>query len=106
MDRRVEENMLRHNVDIFRGIGSFQNRNTLKVTSQKKEPEYLKGDVILIATGSSPRWPDDFPRSRHIYDSDTIFLIKDFLWLAFLLSLLNPILCFIFYVLFSLLYLT
>jgi NAD(P) transhydrogenase len=75
--RRVEENMHRHNVDIFRGIGSFEDRNTIKVTSHDKEPEYLKGDVILIATGSFPRWPDDFPRSRHTYDSDTIFLIKD-----------------------------
>jgi NAD(P) transhydrogenase len=75
--RRIAENMLRHNVAIFRGIGSFENRNTLKVTSHNKDPEFLEGDVILVTTGSSPHWPNDFRRSRHIYDSDTIFLIKD-----------------------------
>jgi NAD(P) transhydrogenase len=74
---RVAENMLRHKVDIFRGTGSFADNGTIKVASRGKKTEYLKGEVVLIATGSSPRWPDNFPRSPHIYDSDTILQIKD-----------------------------
>jgi NAD(P) transhydrogenase len=68
--------MFRHNVDIFKGIGSFEDRHTVKVASRGKAAEFLKGDVVLIATGSSPRWPDDFPKDRRIYDSNTILLIK------------------------------
>jgi NAD(P) transhydrogenase len=75
--RRVADNMLRHSVHIFRGIGSFEDRHTVKVTSRNKKPEFLEGDVILIATGSSPRRPDNFPRDRRIYDSDTILRIQD-----------------------------
>jgi NAD(P) transhydrogenase len=56
--RRVADNMLRHNVDIFRGIGSFEDRHTVKVGSRDRKPKFLEGDIILIATGSSPRWPD------------------------------------------------
>jgi NAD(P) transhydrogenase len=74
--RRVAENMLRHNVDVFRGIGSFKDQHTVKVTSRGKKPEFLEGNIILIATGSSPYWPDNYPRDRHIYDSDTILLMK------------------------------
>jgi len=74
---RVVENMLRHNVDIFKGTGSFEDNCTIKVASCGKKTEYLTGEVVLIATGSSPRWPDNFPRSPHIYDSNTILLIDD-----------------------------
>jgi len=75
--KRVANNMFRHNVDIFRGIGSFEDQHIVGVTSRDKKPEFLEGDVILIATGSSPRWPDNFPRDNHIYDSDTILRIQD-----------------------------
>ena len=75
--KRVSENMLRHNVDIYQGIGSFEDGHTVKVTSRGKAPVFLKGEIVLIATGSSPRWPDNFPKSPHIFDSDTILMIKE-----------------------------
>ena len=75
--RRVKENMLRHNVTIFKGIGSFVNGKTIKVETPDKSPVLLKGDIILIATGSSPRRPDSFPKNPHIYDSDSILQIKN-----------------------------
>jgi NAD(P) transhydrogenase len=60
---RVVNNMLRHGVDIFKGTGSFCDKRTIKVEAPGKAPEFLEGDVILIATGSSPRRPDNFPIS-------------------------------------------
>jgi NAD(P) transhydrogenase len=69
-------NMRLHGVDIFRGMGSFVDEGTIKVQIPGKTPEFLHGDVILIATGSSPRYPDNFPKHRCIYDSDSILRIK------------------------------
>ena len=74
---RVLNNLMRHNVNIFKGIGSFADKKTIKVKTRGKDPEYLKGDVILIATGSSPRRPENFPKDQHIYDSDSILQIKN-----------------------------
>ncbi len=74
---RVKNNMLYHNVTIFEGLGSFIEPKTIQVKSLDKSPEYLKGDIILIATGSSPRRPDNYPMDSRIYDSDSILHIKN-----------------------------
>lgn len=74
--KRVKKNMIGHNVTIFHGNGSFVDNQTIKVKATGKETQYLKGDVILIATGSSPRRPDNFPKNPRIYDSDSILKIK------------------------------
>lgn len=73
---RVNNNMLRHSVTIFKGKGSFVDKKTIQVEIPDKSPELLKGDIILIATGSLPRRPDDFPEDPCIYDSDSILQIK------------------------------
>ena len=74
---RVRYNLTRHNVDVFKGVGSFVDRRTIKVEEHGKAPEFLEGEVILVATGSSPRRPDTFPHDNHIYDSDTVLRIKE-----------------------------
>ena len=73
---RVMDNMLRHSVTIFNGMGSFVDQRTIKVESYGKAPEFLKGDIILIATGSSSRRPENFPKDHRIYDSESILHIK------------------------------
>lgn len=73
---RVMNNMLLHNVDIFKGMGSFVDERTIKVEARDKAPEFLRGDIILIATGSNPRCPDNIPKDPRIYDSDSILQIK------------------------------
>ena len=74
--KRVMKNMQYHNVDIFKGQGSFIDTKTIKVETKGKKPVLLKGNIILITTGSSPRYPDNFPKGNHIYDSDSILKIK------------------------------
>jgi len=74
--KRILNNMHYHNIDIYKGKGSFVKPNVIKIEIRGKTPLRIKGDIILISTGSSPRRPDNFPRHNHIYDSDSILKIK------------------------------
>ncbi|MBE7464460.1 MAG: Si-specific NAD(P)(+) transhydrogenase [Planctomycetes bacterium] len=73
---RVQFNMDRHKVDIFKGAGRFKDPHRIEILAPGKQPDILYGDVILIATGSSPRRPDEFPKDGRIYDSDSILQMK------------------------------
>lgn len=70
--KRAIANVARHHIDTYHGLGSFIDANTIRVKSDFEE-HILECDVVLIATGSSPRHPLIFPfDSPNIYDSDTI----------------------------------
>jgi NAD(P) transhydrogenase len=70
--------------DVFFGMASFVDPHTVSVSpipgasaqdgqAHVPEPVLLRGENILIATGSSPVRPDLFPFGKgEIYDSDTI----------------------------------
>lgn len=72
---RVRINLENHKIDVYKGHGSFLDPHTIKVVDKEKET-FLKAKKILIATGSSPRRPNDFPRDDRIYDSDTILNLE------------------------------
>ena len=73
---RVEKNMSRHGVDIYYGTGQFKNANSMEIYTDDKTTS-ISGDKILIATGSSPFRPDNFPRFHpSIYDSDSILSLQ------------------------------
>ena len=60
------------NAEIFRGTGSFVDAHTIRVERPEGEI-HLRGEKILIATGSAPVRPDIFPFGQgEIYDSDTV----------------------------------
>ena len=46
--------MKKNKVDVYYGFGSFVDKNTLKVTSKKKEEQKIESDKFIIATGSKP----------------------------------------------------
>jgi len=73
---RVMNNMLLHNVDVFKGMGSFVDKQTIKVEARDNAPKFIRGNIILIATGSNPRCPNNIPKDPRIYDSDSILQIK------------------------------
>lgn len=76
-EKEVHDNLLRHGVEIFHGIASFEDPHTIKVTGDKEELIY--GDYILIATGSYPYHPSNLPfDGKKVLDSDTILDIKRF----------------------------
>jgi NAD(P) transhydrogenase len=70
--RIIQNNILRHNITLIHGEASFQDAHTLRVTTPDGETE-ISGDVILIATGSSPYHPPGIPFDNDlIHDSDSI----------------------------------
>ncbi|HYJ05166.1 MAG TPA: Si-specific NAD(P)(+) transhydrogenase [Chthoniobacterales bacterium] len=70
--RRREEQLRTNNVQTFQGAASFVDPNTVRVG----EETYLRGEKILIATGSSPVRPPEFPfEHSSVHDSDEILEI-------------------------------
>ena len=70
----VEEMLKRSSIDVHYGTAIFADDHTVIARFSKDEPEvHLRGEVILIATGSSPVRPNIFPFDNSgVYDSDTI----------------------------------
>ena len=69
--------------DVYCGSGAFVDPHTIQVTASpapwrgdpstaRAEDALLRGESILIATGSSPVRPPLFPFGPKVYDSDTI----------------------------------
>jgi len=70
--RRREEQMRIYNVAAFHGAASFVDPNTVRVAPDT----LLRGERILIATGSSPVRPAEFPFEHpRVHDSDEILEI-------------------------------
>ena len=70
--RRREEQMRRFNVETFHGAASFVDPNTVRIAPDT----LLRGERILIATGSSPLRPAEFPFEHpRVHDSDEILEI-------------------------------
>lgn len=71
--REMMERDLQHpNISLIHGEASFKDRYTVQVKSSQGKKE-VSGEFILIATGSSPRHPPEFPFDhRLVYDSDSI----------------------------------
>lgn len=76
---RIQQNLDRHKVRLFRGMASFADEHTLTVTPQRCDAQKLTADHFLIATGSYPYRPKDlFPFTNpRIYDSDTILTLHN-----------------------------
>ncbi len=66
------ENLNRQNITLIHGEASFKDSHTVRIASVSGE-NVIHGDVILIATGSSPLHPSGIPFDGNlIFDSDTI----------------------------------
>ena len=68
----IAANVDRHKIEIHRGRASFEDEHTLRIVGFDGSQKLIRGDVILIATGSYPNWPDNTPMDPRLYDSDTI----------------------------------
>src|SRR6202047_5212606 len=67
--RRREEQLRTYKVETFHGPASFVDPNTARVAPDT----LLRGEKILIATGSSPVRPSEFPfEDPRVHDSDEI----------------------------------
>jgi len=69
---QIHENLNRHGVTIFHGVASFKDKHHLQV-----DQKIIRGDYILIATGSYPYHPQEVAFDQDvIHDSDTILSLK------------------------------
>ncbi len=70
--RIIEDNLSRHDITLIHGEASLKDAHVVQVASPSGEKD-IHGDVILIATGSSPFHPAGIPFGGNlIYDSDSI----------------------------------
>ena len=70
----VNRTLEKYAIEVFAGHGSFVDAHTVSVGGRDgKERLRLEGDVIVVATGSSPNRPTDIGfNSETIFDSSTI----------------------------------
>ena len=75
---RISENLKRHKVDLYHGFASFAGPHLIEVRPEHSSPAMLEADKVLIATGSHPHHPDNFPFfDARVYDSDTILHLRE-----------------------------
>ncbi len=97
--KRVERSLSRHGVVVYHGNASFLDPHTIRVISEAPPHDgghghgaaalhdhhhtprcheiHLHGETILIATGSSPVHPPQFPFDhQRVHDSDTILQLE------------------------------
>lgn len=74
--QRILKNLELHHIELVRGQASFEDAHTIAV-SGAAGTRRLRGDVILISTGSKPNRPAEIAFDDvHVFDSDT-FLQMD-----------------------------
>jgi NAD(P) transhydrogenase len=74
--RRILKNLELHRIELVRGQAAFEDAHTISVATPKGKRQ-LRGEVILIATGSKPHRPPEIAFDDiHTFDSDT-FLQMD-----------------------------
>jgi NAD(P) transhydrogenase len=70
------QSIQRENISIIYGEGSLKDPHTVLVKSPLGKKE-ISGEIILIATGSSPHHPPEIPFHHNlVFDSDTILNMK------------------------------
>ncbi len=70
---KIGQNLAAHHIDLIRGAGGFEDLHTVVVTAPQNQTTRVRGDVILIATGSRPHRPAEIPfDDKFVFDSDTI----------------------------------
>jgi NAD(P) transhydrogenase len=70
---KIATNLAAHKIELVAGEARFEDPHTIKVVDQYGAPRFLRGDVILIATGSKPHRPPEIPfDDKSIFDSDSI----------------------------------
>lgn len=74
--KMIKEHVDHHDIELIHGEGSLKDAHTVHIKSSTGEKE-IRGEVILIATGSSPHHPPEVPFDHElICDSDSILNLK------------------------------
>ena len=77
LSKGIQFLMKKRKVEVFTGVGSFADANTIKIAGDKGE-ETIQGEKIVIATGSTPmNLPHMQTDGRSIINSDHILELKE-----------------------------
>src|SRR5947209_6778951 len=75
---RIQQNLRRHHVNLYVGTASFVDAHTVAIKPDRCPEFHIRGDVVLLATGSYPYRPPQFPfHDPRVYDSDTILTLHE-----------------------------
>jgi len=76
--RRIRKSLDRNGIDVIAGVASFVDAHTVRVAPRDgSEPRELRGEFILVATGTRPYRPPFIPfEAPEVYDSDEILAIE------------------------------
>jgi len=75
---RIQANLKRHKVRVYSGMASFTDPHTVAIKPHGSPEIRIRGEKILVATGSSPYRPPIFPfHDPRVLDSDTILTLRD-----------------------------
>ncbi|MFZ1033208.1 MAG: Si-specific NAD(P)(+) transhydrogenase, partial [Candidatus Acidiferrales bacterium] len=70
---KVGENLAVHDIDLVRGLAAFEDASTVSVATEPGQTLLLRGEAILIATGSVPFRAPEIPFDDEvIFDSDSV----------------------------------
>ena len=70
--------MDKNKIEVFYGIGSFVNKNTIKITDKSGSEKQIEGKNIVIATGSKPNYfPGMEPDKKRIITSTEALNLKE-----------------------------
>ncbi len=70
---KIATNLAAHKIELITGTALFEDAHTVKAVDGLGATRSLRGEVILIATGSKPHRPPEIPfDDKTIFDSDSI----------------------------------
>ena len=70
---KIASNLAAHKIELVRGTARFADAHTVEAVDARGITRSLRGETILIATGSKPHRPPEIPfDDKSIFDSDSI----------------------------------
>jgi len=73
---RIRNRLLDAGVEMFRGLASFADPHTIRVTIPDGSHQDINTEVVLLATGTQPAHPPHYSFDhQHVYDSDSILML-------------------------------
>jgi NAD(P) transhydrogenase len=74
----VHENLARHGITLIRGSASLNDAHTVLIRDEDGATGTVRGEFILITTGSTPAKPSDIPfDGERVYDTDSILRLRE-----------------------------
>ena len=74
---KIASNLAAHKIELVRGAAQFVDAHAVKAVDARGGERLLRGDVILIATGSRPYRPPEIPfDDKSVFDSDSILAME------------------------------